>query len=409
MLSFKATTTTMMAGGGVRCGGRIIARLLLALCLLAALSSQSRHGATAIKFRKDEFIDVGSITLSGAESLKEGLHLLKLREYEEAAPYLWRAVLMHEQSTKPYDVQEAFSGFLQSYSARNKLADGFLYVAKESIGRGQTQMAKMYLQQALQVDPNHEEALEIQEELEEFDNSGGIRKGGASSTKKPKRQVQIISDEDEEEVGDSGGDVIEWDADEKLKRKSPEELYEIASKHFSEKNYEECADIFEISCVLSNYQVSPSCANAVYCRNYVLDWGFNGTQFEQDMIRITNITLDEKDRFRSIRSDGSVAWRRATSVHPHMMLGYPVDPILKRYVTESIAFLDEQMARVKNVDGKATFINLPDDMPFDPKADLADYVFEFKGAMGQPPKIRVGFVGSGFNSKAGKLNGKGSS
>jgi hypothetical protein len=85
-----------------------------------------------------------------------------------------------------------------------------------------------------------------------------------------------------------------------------------------------------------------------------------------------------------------------------MMLGYPVDPILKRYVTESVAYLDEQMARVKVENGKTSFANLPDDMPFDPKAELADHIFEFKGT-DHPPKIRVGFVASGFNSKAGKL------
>ncbi len=371
---------------------------------------------SALRFRKDEFLDVTSITLSGADSLKEGLRLTEIHEYEEAATYLWRAVLLHEQSTKPYDVQAAFSGFLQTYRARNKLAEGFLYVAKESIGRGQMPMAKMYLEQALQIEPNHEEALQVQEDLQEYEASGGksvgklqertkTREAARQQYMEAKRRVKIgDTDDDDDEEGDErgNGNVIEWDADEKLKRKTPEELYEIASKHFSEKNYEECADIFEISCILSDGRVSPSCANAVYCRNYVLDWGFNGTQFENDMLRITNITLDEADRFRAVRLDGNFAWRRATSVHPHMMLGYPVDPILKRYVTESVAYLDEQMARVKVENGKTSFANLPDDMPFDPKAELADHIFEFKGT-DHPPKIRVGFVASGFNSKAGKL------
>ena len=37
-------------------------------------------------------------------------------------------------------------------------------------------------------------------------------------------------------------------------------------------------------------------------------------------------------------------WQRAMSTHPHMMLGYPIPPMLKRYVAESVAFMDETMA-----------------------------------------------------------------
>ena len=73
-------------------------------------------------------------------------------------------------------------------------------------------------------------------------------------------------------------------------------------------------------------------------------WGFNGTTFGEDMERIIDLTQKEVDNFR--RGDlHDFTWNRATSVHPHMMLGFPVKPMLKRFVTESVAYMDETMAR----------------------------------------------------------------
>jgi protein O-GlcNAc transferase len=78
-----------------------------------------------------------------------------------------------------------------------------------------------------------------------------------------------------------------------------------------------------------------------------------------------------------------------------MMLGYPIPSMLKRYVAESVAFLDEMMARVS--EEKRAVEPLPDDLPFDPKSERDRFILETS----QPNfKVKVGFVGSGFNSKA---------
>jgi protein O-GlcNAc transferase len=74
-----------------------------------------------------------------------------------------------------------------------------------------------------------------------------------------------------------------------------------------------------------------------------------------------------------------------------MTLGYPIDPLLKRYVAESVAFMDEKMARFALAEDH-NLAPLPDNMPFD--VDLYRKRFQ------DDPKIRVGFVSSGFNSKA---------
>jgi protein O-GlcNAc transferase len=125
----------------------------------------------------------------------------------------------------------------------------------------------------------------------------------------------------------------------------------------------------------------------------IMDWGFNGTGFDKDMQHLQVLTEMETEKNR--RGDSNhFSWQRATSVHPHMMLGYPIPPMLKRYVSESVAFMDETMARVTQA---GNIEPLPEDMPFDHSSLHTKYVEE---ASEPGFKLKVGFVGSGFNSKA---------
>lgn len=126
----------------------------------------------------------------------------------------------------------------------------------------------------------------------------------------------------------------------------------------------------------------------------VMDWGFNGTGFEEDMLRLKVLAESEKSKWRKGDLD-DFQWQRAMSIHPHMMLGYALPPMLKRYVAESVAYMDEMMARVSS--GGRSISPLPEDMPFDPISERQKYITEAS----QPGfKLKIGFVGSGFNSKA---------
>lgn len=305
----------------------------------------------------------------GPANFAEGKKLFNKLEYDKAAMHLWRAVLMQEQNKNAYTVEEVFNLFMQCFVAQDRVADGFVYVAQESIGRGQHDMAKMYLSQALQVDPHNQDALLLEEQISALGFVGTMADDG--------------DDEDDDDQNEATG-----------MSESPEQLYEIAGDYFQKREYEKCADFFEISCQKSNQQLSPSCANAVYCRNMIIDWGFNGTQFDEDMKRIELVTSFEARQFRHQSGDGSFAWARSMSVHPHMMLGYPVDPVLKRYVAESAAFVEDVSQRIV---GRGEITPLPPDLPFNPEADRAGFVEEYakEGA-----KIRIGVVASGFNSKA---------
>lgn len=308
--------------------------------------------------------------IDGLANLEEGDRLLLQQDYDRAAFHFWRAVMLQSATPDKYTVEEAFQPFLRCFAIQGRTADGFVFIAEQSFGRKQEKMGKMYLQQALAVDPNHEEALLLQQQIEMMEGTGSS--GGTPAA----------SSSQEEEKDEFEG-------------KTPEELYAIASDFFANREYEQCADIFEVSCAKSNHRLMPSCANAVYCRNMIVDWGFNGTQFEQDMKRIEQISLFETTQYRTENEDGTFSWKRSASVHPHMLLGYPINSTLKRYVTESAASMDEMAARVRP-DGSG-IQPLPDDLPFDPVEDRAGFSFD---AAESDFKIRVGFVASGFNSKA---------
>ena len=380
----KSTTRSRSSSVCNYCGARIINKLVwMILLLLAVATIFASWDSSPLLFAE------ASITLefptkipmhNGPANLAEGNRLFDQLEYDKAAMHFWRAVLMQEQNKDAYTVDEVFNGFIKCFSAQNRIADGFVYIAQESIGRGQFPMGKMYLKQALQVDPTNEEALLLQERIASM---GFVFDGAGAGDGKEEH------DDDDDEDDDDGDDEVK-----ELLKKSPEELYEVASKYFQNRDYENCADVFEISCQKSGQKLSPSCTNAVYCRNMLVDWGFNGTQFEADMKRIERIGKLEAAQFRKENEDGSFHWLRSMSSHPHMMLGYPVDSMLKRYVAESAAYVEDVSQRIV---GRGEITPLPSDLPYDPEASRASFVEE---ASKPGAKIRIGIVASGFNSKA---------
>jgi len=319
------------------------------------------------------------LTSDGPESLAKGKGLYQDGNYDDAALFYWRAVLLQANSPGKYSVEEAFQGFLGCYAIRDRTVDGFLFIAKEVMARKQKDMALQYIDQALAIEPGNKEALALKARIES---------GGASGADKVKRKK-----ERENKFQPQWG-TPEANNPSAMTGKTPEDLYEYGSTLFSRKNYEHCADVFELSCKRSGNTLGPSCSNAVYCRMMVMDWGFNGTGFEEDMRRLALLAEAEKSKWR--KGDlHDFQWQRAMSTHPHMMLGYPLPPMLKRYVAESVAYMDEMMARVSS---EGTSISpLPEDMPFNPISQREKYVAEAS----QPGfKLKVGFVGSGFNSKA---------
>jgi protein O-GlcNAc transferase len=348
-------------------------RAVTLLCLLFLIASRGLP-ANALD-------TVYTLTTNGPESMEEGSKLFEEGNYDQAALYFWRAVLFQEKHSNEYTVEDAYSQFMNCFAIQGRTADGFVFIAMESMQRNQPKMAGQYVEQALSIDPAHPEALALKDKLEGTTTQTRSVNHNSDSTSFKKRDNKF-----QPRYGTA-------EADNPLEGKTPEDLYEYGSTLFSRRNYEHCADMFELSCLRSNLHLGPSCSNAVYCRMMIMDWGFNGTGFNEDMERLQRITEQEVALYRR-GSFEDFAWNRAASVHPHMMLGYPLPPLLKRYVAESVAFMDEAMARVST---SGSLNPLPADMPFEHVSRRIDYITE---AANPGFKLKVGFVSSGFNSKA---------
>ena len=333
---------------------------------------------------------------------------------------------------KTYTVDEAFNPFLQCYHLQNKLVDALVLISAESYARGQDQMGEMYLSRALASDTGHEAAYKLKRLV--YGETGAV--GGDVivdvGNDYVKNQLWIIRDSvdaskskpDEQsnnrETSDNTDDDF-WDqfkgasdAEESIDDKSPEDVYNIATTYFNKKNLTYASELFQLSCHKSNAKLYPACANAIYIRTNLCDWGEGGKGFQNDMETITRISREESEMYRSVvtvndglkrqnglhdkmlHEGGVIHWKRSTSVHPHMMLGYPLnnsDLVLKRHVAESMASLDEVRARLNN-DG--TIKELPKDLPYSVHDMRAKFAEQSDGTK----PIKVGFIGCGFNSKA---------
>ena len=92
---------------------------------------------------------VNHLTSDGPESLSKGKALFQSGEYDDAALFYWRAVLLQASHPDKYSVDEAFQGFMSCYAVQDRTVDGFLFIAKEVMARKQKDMALQYINQAL--------------------------------------------------------------------------------------------------------------------------------------------------------------------------------------------------------------------------------------------------------------------
>ena len=311
--------------------------------------------------------------------------------------------MLHGDQVSPpsYTVEEAFGPFLRCYSARDRAADGFAFVATESLGRGQLDMAATYIEAALEADAGHVGARELREVLRSIRSGGGGRGEGAAAASGILAGLAAG-------VSGSGGRGGKLGGNDPSGL-TPEELYSDGTDYFSQRRYVLAADAFQRSCELSEGRIGAACTNAVYCRANVLDWGDGdfaaesgdgeGSLFDRDMALVEAVTRMEAASYRTVDpATGKISWKRSTSSHPHMMLGYPVDSMLKRYVAESYAVMDELLARAVEADDVSGGVpDLPADLPY--RHASSRYQSEIAEA-GDAFRIRLAFVASGFNSKA---------
>ncbi|KAL7535181.1 hypothetical protein ACHAXR_006329 [Thalassiosira sp. AJA248-18] len=424
--------------------------LLLLSSLWLIMASLTAQLTPLLPMANAEISDYIPININdGPTNLEEGQRLFQLGRYADASAHLWRAVVLHTQGENKnlYKVDDAFTPFLQCYLLQNKIVDGLVFISAESYMRGQDNMGRLYLGQALERDSGHAGALELKQIVSDagngIENDGTIGisldQGNGLDIKNALTFKRIKEIRDNADASNPKNQKIErkgssddgfWsqfsenrDKDTKdMDDKSPEDIYNTATYYFNTKNFPFAEQLFELSCQKSSNKLSVACTNAVYLRTNLCDWGYQGEGFEKDMKIIKEVTRAEMNMYRSLESDvsdevkrlsgigyshndedGVIHWQRSVSVHPHMMLGYPLDNenvILKRYAAESMASMDELRARV---DDDGTIKDLPKDLPYKVEDMRDEFIKKHQEQLqkhGSSAPIKVGFVACSFNSKA---------
>eukprot|EP00586_Coscinodiscus_wailesii_P005819 CAMPEP_0172484400 /NCGR_PEP_ID=MMETSP1066-20121228/11870_1 /TAXON_ID=671091 /ORGANISM="Coscinodiscus wailesii, Strain CCMP2513" /LENGTH=216 /DNA_ID=CAMNT_0013248909 /DNA_START=100 /DNA_END=747 /DNA_ORIENTATION=+ len=165
----------------------------------------------------------------GQQSYDIGLSLFKAEKYNAAAKNLWKSII-HYPSSSPdvkYTIQQSFQSFLNCYARQNRLGDGYAYIASQYYQQGSAKEAREFSERALEVDPDNNGAKEVLQKL-------GVLK---------------------------------------VESRTAEMVYDLANGYFNKDEYKKSAELFEESCQLSNGRLFLACANAVFCRSRICEWG----------------------------------------------------------------------------------------------------------------------------------------
>lgn len=103
-----------------------------------------------------------SDSLTGQEAYAKGQSLYDVGEYEEASKYLWKA-LKSKKTGDTFTVEQAMNFFMQSYKQRDRLGEGYEFMASEYVVDNNIEAALQLAKQAIIHDPENEGALEILE------------------------------------------------------------------------------------------------------------------------------------------------------------------------------------------------------------------------------------------------------
>lgn len=366
-----------------------------ALCVVAASVVVVVRG----EYDPDEELDDGEV---GNVEFAEAQRRFDLGEYEAAPQHYWNAIMNRPEATDPeYTIEYAFQQFMRCYQRLNRPADGYAFVANEYSGRSSYKEAKMYAEAALAIDPHHKDAQSV---LFLADEEFGMIKRKKKERSRRRRRPRYDEEEDDD---DDPYDTPRTSPAKKSDAPSssssavvtPESLYGEASDHFANKRMTAAAAKNQEACDLSERKLRPACANAAYCRTNVADWGPDGATYEADMAMLRRILTQEIRNMRRVdEATGEVRWNRFTSVHPHMMLGYAIDDgVMKRRVAESYALTDAYYG-VAEVTGPNDWRAALRGYPLDQSSDKRDKYRE--DAKRSDFRIKVGYLGVGFNSKA---------
>lgn len=322
--------------------------------------------------------------IHGQKAYDVGLYLLNEEKYEEAYPHLWAAVVS-KGPTDEYDVMKAYELFFKCWDSMGDKNGGHVFVAKQYISRGQIEMGVSTAKKVLTGDPSNIEALLI---VETYTEKNDVSTDQFLNPFKTKTMKQI-----KEEIDES------MTLEERIIS-----LYNKGTGLFGDKKMGEAADYLQAACELSNYQVYSACINAAYCRTFTAEWGPKGKHYKRDMKVIEYLVKQDIEEHLKFDDETSETyWGFQMGAHPHMMLGFPIEDMkLKKRVSENYAYTDiyqfymdeRQKRKFISIEKRKEILG---DFPIDQSIYIDKYREEYYEKGG---KIKLGFLGAGFNSKA---------
>jgi len=155
-------------------------------------------------------------SLTGQEAYAKGHSLYDVGEYEEASKYLWKAV-RSKKTGDAFTVEQAMSFFLQSYKQRDRLGEGYAFMASEYVVDNNIEAALQLAKQAIIHDPENEGALEI---LELF---GGPNPSKSVGQRSYELGIKIFNLSEYEEAADKF-----WES---IMLKQPDDQYDVSEAY----------------------------------------------------------------------------------------------------------------------------------------------------------------------------------
>lgn len=289
---------------------------------------------------------------------------------------LFCLVLAFEGTAKPkVSVAEIFQKFMSVFQIQNKIEEGYSYVAREYFMRNEPAQGLIYLKQSFSVKPVAAAVILLHRVPDKVE------------------RLKLMKEVENHRL---------------VRNKNDEILTTLGNLYFELSEFEQSLKMFK-----SAYTINPnnveSFSSAVYLRTRVCDWGPNGYYYKRDMKRLETIVKSEMKACDYITDEDLTAHTiinhanvfakpiihsfvlNASVVNPHAALGFPISPLLKKFIATSHA--DAEMQFV---------LNRPDLSPLIKSDYYTTKQLNYYRHESQKPKfrIKIGYVSASIKSKA---------
>lgn len=275
--------------------------LHVSLCLLLFLT-----GCNAATGRRSRDLDAAAKRAENGYSKFQSARQSLRKGNIKNSKALFRQALISDDLVSGIDINSAIELVVDDYTKAGLIEVGYTLVAELMKVAGNVEDARHLVALALQANPNYPDAAILKAELVEHD----VDLYALIMRMQPDLQVAISNGLDDPGILSRAGALYStcliWD--------TAEILYSLS---------------YELDPSDQNLK---SFASAVFMRNHVCKWGVNGSLYEQDFKRVSDII--KKEVKTTFRQEGI---KQASSFTPANVLGYPISPVLKLAVAQSFS------------------------------------------------------------------------